>query len=59
VHLVTSQLDAGPVLGQARVPVLADDTVQALSARVLVQEHLLYPMVLERFAAGIVDPVWL
>jgi phosphoribosylglycinamide formyltransferase-1 len=59
VHLVTSQLDAGPVLGQTRVPILADDTVQALSARVLVQEHLLYPMVLERFAAGIVDPVWL
>ncbi|MFI0395248.1 phosphoribosylglycinamide formyltransferase [Paracoccus jiaweipingae] len=50
VHLVTPELDAGPVLGQARVPVLAGDTEDSLAARVLVQEHRLYPAVLRRFA---------
>lgn len=52
VHGVTAELDGGPVLGQARVPVLAGDTEAALAARVLVQEHRLYPAVLRRFAAG-------
>lgn len=52
VHLVTPELDAGPILGQARVPILQDDTPQTLAARVLVQEHRLYPAVLRRFAAG-------
>lgn len=52
VHLVTPELDAGPVLGQARVPVLPGDTAELLAARVLVQEHRLYPEVLQRFAAG-------
>lgn len=52
VHLVTPELDAGPVLGQARVPVLAGDTEDSLAARVLVQEHRLYPAVLRRFAQG-------
>ena len=52
VHEVTADLDAGPVLGQARVPVLAGDTADDLAARVLVQEHRLYPAVLRRFAAG-------
>lgn len=52
VHLVTEELDGGPVLGQARVPVLPGDTEDSLSARVLVQEHRLYPMVLRRFLAG-------
>jgi len=52
VHEVTGALDDGPVLGQARVPVLADDTPESLAARVLVQEHLLYPAVLRRFADG-------
>lgn len=59
VHLVTAALDDGPVLGQARVPVLPGDTEDRLAARVLVQEHLLYPMVLERFAAGDLTPVLL
>jgi phosphoribosylglycinamide formyltransferase 1 len=58
VHEVTADLDAGPILGQARVPILPDDTADTLSARVLVQEHLLYPMVLHRFAAGQKDPVF-
>ncbi|MFY0680236.1 MAG: phosphoribosylglycinamide formyltransferase [Thalassovita sp.] len=57
VHLVTPELDDGPILGQARVPVLADDTAETLAKRVLVQEHLLYPMVLKRFAAGQCEPV--
>ncbi|GAA6162336.1 phosphoribosylglycinamide formyltransferase [Pelagimonas sp. KU-00592-HH] len=52
VHLVTPALDDGPMLGQARVPVLDGDTPDALAARVLTQEHKLYPAVLRRFAAG-------
>lgn len=52
VHEVTAELDGGPILGQARVPVLAGDTPETLAARVLEQEHRLYPMVLRRFAAG-------
>lgn len=59
VHQVTSDLDSGPILGQARVPVHPDDTVQTLAARVLVQEHRLYPAVLRRFAAGDRTPVLL
>jgi phosphoribosylglycinamide formyltransferase 1 len=52
VHEVTADLDAGPMLGQARVPVLPGDTADTLAARVLVQEHRLYPAVLRRFAEG-------
>lgn len=52
VHLVIPELDAGPVLGQARVPILAGDTPDSLAARVLQVEHKLYPAVLRRFAAG-------
>lgn len=43
VHFVTSELDGGPIVLQAAVPVLADDTVETLSARILVEEHKLYP----------------
>lgn len=57
VHEVIADLDAGPVLGQALVPVLAGDTADTLAARVLVQEHRLYPTVLARFAAGDRTPV--
>ncbi len=59
VHLVTPELDAGPALGQARVPVLPGDTAETLAARVLVQEHRLYPEVLRRFALGDSRPVTL
>ncbi|UFM64929.1 phosphoribosylglycinamide formyltransferase [Paracoccus sp. MA] len=59
VHLVTPELDAGPILGQARVPILAGDTAETLAARVLVQEHRLYPAVLRRFALGDQRPVTL
>ena len=43
VHLVNAELDGGPIVLQASVPVLDDDTVETLSARVLVEEHRLYP----------------
>ncbi len=46
VHIVTEELDAGAVLGQAEVPVLPDDTADTLGARVLAEEHRLYPRVL-------------
>lgn len=59
VHEVTPVLDDGPILGQARVPVLAGDTAETLAARVLVQEHRLYPAVLRRYAAGDHSPVLL
>jgi phosphoribosylglycinamide formyltransferase-1 len=59
VHEVTPVLDDGPVLGQARVPVKPGDTAETLAARVLVQEHRLYPAVLRRFADGDRRPVLL
>ncbi|OLS51677.1 phosphoribosylglycinamide formyltransferase [Rhodovulum sulfidophilum] len=59
VHEVTAELDGGPILGQARVPVLAGDTADGLAARVLVQEHALYPAVLRRFASGDRTPLYL
>lgn len=43
VHLVSAELDCGPILEQAVVPVLPDDTAATLAARVLTQEHLIYP----------------
>ena len=59
VHEVTPELDDGPILGQARVPVEPGDTPESLAARVLVMEHQLYPAVLRRFASGDRRPVWL
>ena len=59
VHEVTAELDAGPILGQARVPVLPGDSAESLAARVLVQEHRLYPAVLRRFVAGQRAPIFL
>jgi phosphoribosylglycinamide formyltransferase-1 len=49
VHLVTEQVDSGPILAQAAVPVLPDDTAETLAARVLAQEHVLYPTALRLF----------
>ena len=43
VHQVTAELDHGPILAQAAVPVLLDDTADTLAARVLAQEHVIYP----------------
>jgi formyltetrahydrofolate-dependent phosphoribosylglycinamide formyltransferase len=51
VHIVTEELDAGEVLGQARVPILPEDDADTLAARVLAEEHRLYPQVLADFAA--------
>ena len=51
VHEVVPELDAGAILGQGRVAVLPDDTASSLAARVLVQEHQLYPRVLRDFLA--------
>lgn len=59
VHLVTPELDDGPILGQARVPIRAGDTADELAARVLHQEHILYPAVLRRFASGDLTPFML
>jgi len=47
VHLVTEEMDAGPIIAQARVPVLPSDDEDTLSARVLAQEHALYPKALK------------
>jgi phosphoribosylglycinamide formyltransferase-1 len=52
VHLVTAELDAGPIVLQAAVPVLEDDTVDSLSARVLVEEHRLYPEAISIILGG-------
>jgi phosphoribosylglycinamide formyltransferase 1 len=52
VHLVTEQMDEGPILAQAAVPVLDDDTEGSLADRVLVQEHAIYPAALSAFASG-------
>jgi phosphoribosylglycinamide formyltransferase-1 len=57
VHEVTAALDAGPVLGQARIAVQPDDTAETLAARLLPLEHQLYPVVLRRFAQGDNRPV--
>lgn len=51
VHIVTEDLDAGEVLGQAEVPILPGDTPDTLAARVLIAEHRLYPQVLADFVA--------
>lgn len=50
VHWVTSELDSGPLIAQARVPILPGDTADVLAARILSQEHKLYPEVLAMIA---------
>ncbi|MFU8895815.1 MAG: phosphoribosylglycinamide formyltransferase [Gammaproteobacteria bacterium] len=52
VHFVTEELDGGPVILQARVPILAGDDEQALAQRVQAREHEVYPQVVEWVAAG-------
>jgi phosphoribosylglycinamide formyltransferase-1 len=53
VHFVTADLDHGPIIGQAIVPVLPDDSEQSLAARVLVQEHRLYPLAIRWLVKGL------
>lgn len=55
VHLVTTELDAGPIIAQAAVPVLAGDTADTLAARILRQEHRLYPLAVRWFAEGRIE----
>lgn len=55
VHVVTADLDHGPIVAQAIVPVLRDDDEDALSARVLAQEHRLYPLALRWLVEGRLD----
>ena len=50
VHVVTDDVDAGPIIAQAAAPVLADDTVESLAERILAQEHRLLPRVVQWFA---------
>jgi len=52
VHLVTSELDSGPIVVQAAVPVLDDDTVESLSARILAEEHRIYPQAVRLVVDG-------
>ena len=52
VHVVTPELDSGPIIVQAAVPVLGHDTVETLSARILEQEHRIYPEAIELVLAG-------
>lgn len=52
VHFVTAELDHGPIVAQAAVPVLPDDTEHSLSQRVLEQEHIIYPWAVRKFAEG-------
>lgn len=52
VHFVTADMDAGPIVCQAAVPVLEDDTAETLAARVLTVEHKIYPLALAWLAEG-------
>ena len=55
VHFVTADLDHGPIIGQAVVPVLPDDTERSLAARVLAQEHVLYPHAIRWMVDGALE----
>ena len=59
VHLVTAELDDGPVLGQTRVAILPGDTEDTLAARVLIAEHQLYARTLDAWVGRTRDPDWL
>lgn len=59
VHIVTAQLDDGPVLGQTKVAILSDDTPDSLAARILIAEHQLYPRVLAEYVVREADPDWI
>ena len=52
LHFVTADLDCGPIVAQAAVPVLDDDTPDTLAARILIEEHRLYPEALSALCAG-------
>ena len=52
IHFVTEDLDGGPVIAQAQLPILPDDNAESLAERVQAQEHLLYPIVIRWFCEG-------
>jgi phosphoribosylglycinamide formyltransferase-1 len=52
VHLVTGELDGGPIIAQAAVPVHDDDTAESLAARILIEEHRIYPEAVARVLSG-------
>ena len=52
MHQVTAELDYGPILDQAVVPILPGDTADALAARVLTQEHIIYPRAIAQLLQG-------
>jgi phosphoribosylglycinamide formyltransferase-1 len=52
VHFVTEGVDEGPIIIQAAVPILDEDTSETLAARILVQEHIIYPRAVQLFAEG-------
>ncbi len=52
VHIVRTEMDSGPIVAQAAVPVMPEDTPETLAARVLEAEHKLYPMALKLIASG-------
>ena len=55
VHVVTPELEHGPIVGQARIPVVAGDNEESLAARVLEQEHVLYPSVIKQIIDGTIN----
>lgn len=59
VHLVTAELDGGPVLGQTEVAILPDDSAETLAARVKLAEHQLYPRALAEYVSRATNPSWL
>ena len=59
VHLVTPELDDGPILGQTRVAILPGDAPETLAARILLAEHQLYPAVLSDYVSRESSPAWL
>ena len=52
VHLVTAEMDGGPILGQSSVPIKVGDTAETLAERILPEEHKLYPATLEKWIRG-------
>ncbi|MEQ8742878.1 phosphoribosylglycinamide formyltransferase [Parasphingorhabdus sp.] len=59
VHLVTAELDDGPVLAQTEVAILPDDDAETLASRILIAEHQLYPSALARYVTREADPDWI
>ena len=59
VHLVTAELDAGPILGQTKVAIMAGDTADTLAERVRIAEHQLLPRTLSEFVTRERDPAWI